>query len=654
MKLSTALYFIIPIILVAAIGIIFFINQTTQNNLDNAWMNNYSSSFQKLVETTLNSELQGLERALGIITSNKEIIEAFAKHDREKLYSLTKDAFKVLKEEGVPKLHFHTPDNHSFLRVQKPEKYGDDLSAFRKTVVEANQKKQIVIGIEVGVEGLGLRVVQPLEYNGMHIGTVELGTDLGKTFLKRLPGENILYVFYNNKGERIDIAIKEDDSITDYSNEFNFEKILQGKSEYKLIDKHFYQAFPLVDFSGNVVAAILTKSDVSKVVNEKIKGYKLTIITSIIVLVATLLFLILLAKTMVTKVKEIIATLEKVSQGDLTVQLQVNGKDEISQIGTYLNKMVEDLKETATAINNSSIQVSSSSSNLASTAEEMSASSEEISSQMEEINLSIQNTSASIQEVTSGIEEIASSAQNVSKAAQELSESSTEVNNATKEGDEAVKNIVEKIKHAKDTVSQTANVVEELSEHARNIGQILETINSIAEQTNLLALNAAIEAARAGEAGKGFAVVADEIRKLAEESKNATEQIGNILNQISQGSLKANEATKETVKVVESISESADIVVNQFNKITNEISTIVTQIENLAASTQEQSAATEEMSSAMDSATHSITSVAQEIEEITKALKQLSDSSQNISNLSESLSNIAEKLVETVQKFKLS
>ncbi|MDI6864021.1 MAG: methyl-accepting chemotaxis protein, partial [Pseudothermotoga sp.] len=195
-------------------------------------------------------------------------------------------------------------------------------------------------------------------------------------------------------------------------------------------------------------------------------------------------------------------------------------------------------------------------------------------------------------------------------------------------------------------VEQTALVVGELSEQAKNIGQILQTINSIAEQTNLLALNAAIEAARAGEAGRGFAVVADEIRKLAEESKRATDQIGQILGQISQGAMKADNATKETVQVVEGMSKQSDVVVEQFSKITGQINSMVSQIESLAASAEEQSAAAEEMSSAMDTATKSITVIAQQVEEMTQAVKQQASGAQNVSSLSEELSSIAESLVE--------
>jgi methyl-accepting chemotaxis protein len=391
-----------------------------------------------------------------------------------------------------------------------------------------------------------------------------------------------------------------------------------------------------------------------KQVLAQVNQLSIMVLTLFAVLIAVAAVLIFFVASSISKpIRALASKAIEFGKGDLTVKFEAKGKDEVAQMAQALTQMADALRESMRAIDESSVQVNSSAQSLASTAEELSASSEELASQMEEVNKSAQNASASIQEVTSGIEEVAASAQNVSKAAQQLTERSSQVSMAAKEGDNAIKSIVEMIRQAKDKAEQTANVVGELSEQAKNIGQILQTINSIAEQTNLLALNAAIEAARAGEAGRGFAVVADEIRKLAEESKKATNQIGQILGQISQGAMKADNATKETVQVVEDMSKRSDVVVEQFNKIMGQINNMASQIESLAASAQEQSAAAEEMSSAMDTATKSITVIAQQMEEMTQAVRQQASAAQNVSSLSEELSSIAQSLVEQVRKFKM-
>ncbi len=85
--------------------------------------------------------------------------------------------------------HFHLPPAISFLRLQKPEKFGDDLSGFRKTVVQVNKTQQDAIGIEKGVAGLSIRAVVPVKYlNKKHVGSVEFGVPLNDRFFNELKG----------------------------------------------------------------------------------------------------------------------------------------------------------------------------------------------------------------------------------------------------------------------------------------------------------------------------------------------------------------------------------------------------------------------------------------------------------------------------------
>lgn len=114
---------------------------------------------------------------LTILLNDEKIVEAFAKRNREYLKRRLVPLFKkVLKPKfGVKQFQFHLPPATSFFRIHKPNKYGDDLSSFRKTVVTANTEKRVVSGVEVGRAGLGIRVVYPVFYNGTHIGSVEFG-----------------------------------------------------------------------------------------------------------------------------------------------------------------------------------------------------------------------------------------------------------------------------------------------------------------------------------------------------------------------------------------------------------------------------------------------------------------------------------------------
>jgi len=653
MKLSTLLYVVIPVIIAVAVGAFYLISQSSMKRLNEYWMHSYTERSEQLVHEVIESEIVGLKHALFSITSSQEIVEAFAQRDRDRLYALTKDIFEGLKKEGIAQFQFHTPDNRSFLRVHKPEKYGDDLSSFRKTVVEANKTKRMVTGLEVGVAGLGLRVVVPLSYDGEHIGTVELGADLGKTFLARLPGEDILYVYYDGNGNRIDLAVKEKDDMEDFINEFDVEGLLQGKHGDKIAGGYLYADTSLRDFSGKLVAAILSRYDASEIASAKRSSVIAAIIAAVVIIAIALAILIPAATATVKKVRKIVAALEEFSRGDLTVRVELNGKDEMSQVAASLNQAIEAQGKSVRAVRDSAEQVGSSAEELASTAQELNATAEELLAQTENINTETQNTSASVEEVTSSVEEVAASAQTVAKATQELAEKASIVSSAANEGRKAVETIAQIIVSTANKTNQTEKIVQSLAERARNIGEITETISSIAEQTNLLALNAAIEAARAGEAGKGFAVVADEIRKLAEESQTATGRIAETLEEIQKVSQEASEATRETVEVVQQASEQSESVGKTLANILKEVGEIASMIDNLAASAEEQSAAAEEISSAMSNVAHSVTNIAQEIDESNKAVKQQAESSQQVSASAEELATFAANLVEQVSGFKI-
>ena len=148
-------------------------------------------------------ELQGYLHALNAVTAMRtntagalaafvaatpDARAAFAAGDRERLTALYLEPFTRLKTGfGVEQFQFHTPPATSWLRLHMPQKFGDDLSSFRSTVVAANAAKAPATGLEKGVAGLGVRAVVPVAApDGRHVGTVEFGMDYGRAFVDEL------------------------------------------------------------------------------------------------------------------------------------------------------------------------------------------------------------------------------------------------------------------------------------------------------------------------------------------------------------------------------------------------------------------------------------------------------------------------------------
>lgn len=403
--------------------------------------------------------------------------------------------------------------------------------------------------------------------------------------------------------------------------------------------------------NGWIFATLAIEKDLMKEPN--IATMVMIGITVIAIILSILLALWFTRAFIIKPINEIVAVADKVAQGDLTVNIEARSKDEIGKIATALSKMINAVREIATQIQREGNTIKQEAGQVAAVSEETSATIEELTAQVDSVNTNVNNASAAIEEMTSGIQEVAASAQNVANASQKLSEEAQRVSTLSTEGQKAIVSITNVIEQTKQKANTTFETVEKLSESAKNIGEIVDTINSIAEQTNLLALNAAIEAARAGEAGRGFAVVADEIRKLAEESKQATQNIANILRGIVDESMKASDATKETVEIVNQAATQSTLIKTQFEQILQSIVRMSQMTENLAASAQQQSAAAEEMSSAMDSASKSMVSVVEQMNEVTMAIKQQSDAIANVAKTAENLDDIAEKLVESIRRFKI-
>lgn len=113
------------------------------------------------------------------ISRDVRVIELLRNGDRAALAAYLKPSYDALASEaGVNMLHFHTPDIKSFLRVQDPDNFGQDLSGFRPMILAANKSRLLQKGLEVGIAGLSLRAVAPVLEGDSLIATFEVGVDL--------------------------------------------------------------------------------------------------------------------------------------------------------------------------------------------------------------------------------------------------------------------------------------------------------------------------------------------------------------------------------------------------------------------------------------------------------------------------------------------
>ncbi len=141
------------------------------------------SRYSGIVDTSVDNLGSRAASLATLVASLPETAEAMRNRDKELLLTMFSQAFANLKKNfGIQQFQFHVRPAASLLRLHKPEKSGDDLSGFRKTVVEANASGEVITGLEKGRAGYGIRGVVPIIDEGEFLGSVEFGTSFGQKF----------------------------------------------------------------------------------------------------------------------------------------------------------------------------------------------------------------------------------------------------------------------------------------------------------------------------------------------------------------------------------------------------------------------------------------------------------------------------------------
>ncbi|TKI50368.1 methyl-accepting chemotaxis protein [Lysinibacillus tabacifolii] len=380
-----------------------------------------------------------------------------------------------------------------------------------------------------------------------------------------------------------------------------------------------------------------------------------TIIASIIVVCVIFLITGFSINRQVSRILKVRNSLEDISKGeaDLTKRIDVSSNDEIGQLVTSFNGMMDnfqhimrDLKQDATQIKEATYIIHGNAHQTLDSAHNI----QDESHQVAQASFGqLKNTEDSAQ----SMEELARSIQHISDSIAEISTISRNTEENANNGLHIMNRLQNQLEDVHQKTDLSVASMQELEKLSAMIGEFTNVITGISDQTNLLALNASIEAARAGEAGKGFAVVAEEVRKLAEESKVAADRISHVVMNVQ----------KETTNIVSTIYTTADVLHaghaiasearQSFEGIHNDVQVLAEQVDLVSSSTEEIAASTEEVTATMEDVSLLAKQTSASVDAVAQKAQNQATSMNEMTAIIDMLNGTAEKLEQSAGKYKV-
>jgi methyl-accepting chemotaxis protein len=577
----------------------------------------------------LKAQARMAETLSALVANIPQAQQYFSDNNRQALADMFVPAFKKLKADYLFKqFQFHEPNAHSYLRIHKPEKFGDDLSSFRKTVVATNQERKPIQGIEKGVAGLGIRGVYPVSSPaGEAIGSVEFGLALNDRFFNQFK-ENFsvdaaLYISKDGGMQHFAGTFKDSIVGTDFlKNALNSEQATDGYLNDVPVAIY---ADAVLDFSGKAIGAMVLALDRTYYVDQIAAAKMQVLVIALVALVVGAIIAWVVAQAITRPLCRVVDAMNDVAQGegDLTMRIESQGNNEIGNLVNGFNQFIEKMQLLIADVKNS--------------IENLNQSAEEVGNIASQTTQGVQEQQTDVTQVASAINEMSVSIQEVASSTSDAAEVSGQAEAQSKKGNAVVDETVTAIQKLSESMQQTTSVIHELTKDSDEIGTVLDVIRGIAEQTNLLALNAAIEAARAGEQGRGFAVVADEVRTLAQRTQESTTEIQNVIERLQAG-------VKSTVETMESSQESVTAGVEYAKEAGDVLSELNVAISRLGDMNTRISAAAGEQSGVSEM-------INENIHRISHVAEQTAEISNKNLTASNDLKNISGHLQELVGKF---
>ncbi|WP_420230889.1 methyl-accepting chemotaxis protein [Pseudomonas sp. ABY48] len=316
---------------------------------------------------------------------------------------------------------------------------------------------------------------------------------------------------------------------------------------------------------------------------------------------------------------------EALRDGNLSLQVPVEGRDELAAISTALNVAVVQLRNSLLGVDHETLQLSNAVRTLNT---HSSGALGEVEAQQMQIS-----------QIAAAATQLAATSQGVAKSCEQASDSAQQTRRIATDSSRDSQRTTASIQQLNQRLNETAAALGRVSEQGQQIQLVVDTIRGVAEQTNLLALNAAIEAARAGEQGRGFAVVADEVRSLSQRTQSSTQQIAATVD-----SLRAT--VNEAVSLMEAACGQAQTDAQAVTGLGERLGEIASAVQSVTDTLAQIATAVDEQASTADE-------VSGNIQQVDQAAMRLLEGARAVNVAADTLSQGSQALSANTGRFQL-
>ncbi|WP_413792635.1 MULTISPECIES: methyl-accepting chemotaxis protein [unclassified Pseudomonas] len=316
---------------------------------------------------------------------------------------------------------------------------------------------------------------------------------------------------------------------------------------------------------------------------------------------------------------------EALRDGNLSLQVPVQGRDELAAISTALNVAVVQLRNSLLGVDHETLQLSNAVRTLNT---HSSGALGEVETQQMQIS-----------QIAAAATQLAATSQGVAKSCEQASDSAQQTRRIAADSSRDSQRTTASIQQLNQRLNETAAALGRVSEQGQQIQLVVDTIRGVAEQTNLLALNAAIEAARAGEQGRGFAVVADEVRSLSQRTQSSTQQIAGTVD-----SLRAT--VNEAVSLMEAACGQAQTDAQAVTGLGERLGEIASAVQSVTDTLAQIATAVDEQASTADE-------VSGNIQQVDQAAMRLLEGARAVNVAADTLSQGSQALSANTGRFQL-